>query len=48
MERIGTSAKAVYATVNRLCYVGIFGDLSDSVIPTLRGASGDVVTAYAY
>ena len=24
------------------------GDLSDPVVPTLRGVSGDVVTVYAY
>ena len=30
------------------CYVGGFGDLGDPVVPTLRGASGDVVTVYAY
>ena len=29
-------------------YVGGFGDLGDPVVPTLRGASGDVVTVYAY
>ena len=29
-------------------YVGGFGDLGDPVVPTLRGASGDVVTLYAY
>ena len=29
-------------------YVGGFGDLSDPVVPTLRGVSGDVVTVYAY
>ena len=25
-----------------------FGDLGDPVVPTVRGVSGDVVTAYAY
>ena len=29
-------------------YVGSFCDLSDPVVPTLRGVSGDVVTVYAY
>ena len=29
-------------------YVGCFGDLGDPVVPTLRGASGDGVTIYAY
>ena len=28
--------------------IGGFGDLSDPVVPTLRGVSGDVVTIYAY
>ena len=28
--------------------VGRAGDLGDPVVPTLRGASGDVVTIYAY
>ena len=28
--------------------VGRAGDLGDPVVPTLRGASGDVVTVYAY
>ena len=27
-------------------YVGVFGNLSDPVIPTLRGATGDVVTVH--
>ena len=26
----------------------MFVDLGDPVVPTLRGASGDVVTVYAY
>ena len=46
MGRSGTSA--VYALFGLFCYVGGFGDLGDPVVPTLRGASGDVVTAYAY
>ena len=29
-------------------YVGGFGDFGDPVVPTPRGASGDVVTVYAY
>ena len=33
---------------SQFCYVGGFGDLGDPVVPTLRGASGDVVTVYAY
>ena len=48
MGRSGTSAYAVYALFNHLCYVGGFGNLGDPVVPTLRGASGDVVTVYAY
>ena len=48
MGRSGTSAYAVYALFSHLCYVGGFGNLGEPVVPTLRGASGDVVTAYAY
>ena len=48
MGRSGTSADAVYAVFSHFCYVGGFGDLGDPVVPTLRGASGDVVTVYAY
>ena len=49
MGRSGTSAYAVYALTTYFCwYAGGFGDLSDPVVPTLRGVSGDVVTAYAY
>ena len=48
MGRSGTSAYAVYALFSHFCYVGDFGDLGDPVVPTLRGASGDVVTRDAY
>ena len=48
MGRSGTSAYAFYALFRNFCYVGGFGDLSDPVVPTLRGMSGDVVTVYAY
>ena len=48
MGRSGTSARAVYALFIHLCYVGGFGNLGEPVVPTLRGASGDVVTVYAY
>ena len=48
MERSGTSAHAVYAVLSRFCYVGVFGDLSEPAVPTLRGANGDVVIEYAY
>ena len=47
MWRSGTSADAVYALFSHFCYVGGFGDLSDPVVPTLTGVSGDVVTVYA-
>ena len=35
-------------TFSHFCYVGGFGDLGDPVVPTPRGASGDVVTVYGY
>ena len=41
------SADAVYAVFSHFCDVVRVGDLSDPVVRTLRGASGDVVTAYA-
>ena len=47
MGRSGTSADAVYALFSHFWYVDGFGDLGDPVVPTLRGASGDVVTVYA-
>ena len=31
-----------------LAIFAMFVDLGDPVVPTLRGASGDVVTVYAY
>ena len=31
------SAHAVYAAVSHFCYVGVFGDLRDPVVPTLKG-----------
>ena len=46
MGRSGTSAIAVDALFSHFCYVGGFGDLVDSVVPTVRGVSGDVVTVY--
>ena len=46
MARSGTSDYAVYALLNHFCYVGRFGNLGDPVLPTLRGVTGDVVTAY--
>ena len=39
---------AVYGVVGCFCYVVVFGNLSDPMVPTLRSASGDVVTVYAY
>ena len=48
MGQIGASANAVYALSSHFWYVGGFGDLNGPVVPTLRGVSGDVVTAYAY
>ena len=48
MGRSGTSAYAVYALFSHFCDVGGFGNLGEPVVPTLRGASGDVVTVYAY
>ena len=47
MGRSETSPEAVYAAFCHFCYVGGFGDLKDPVA-TLKGASGDVVTVYAY
>ena len=47
MGRSGTSGYAVYAFFGHFCYVGDFGNLGDPVVPTPRGASGDVVTIYA-
>ena len=41
-------ALSVYALFSHFWYVGGFGDLGDPVVPTLRCASGDVVTVYAY
>ena len=32
---------------SHFCYVGGFGELGDPVVPTLGGASGDVVTVSA-
>ena len=48
MGRSATSVHAVYALFSHFCFVGGFGDLGDPVLPTLRGASGDVVTVYTY
>ena len=48
MGRSGTSACAVYALSSHFSYFGGFGDLGDLVVPTLRRASGDGVTVYAF
>ena len=48
VEWSGTSAHAVYAVFTCFCYIGVFGNLTDPVVPTLRCASRDVMTAYAY
>ena len=45
---VGQALMQVYAVVSRFCYVSSVGDLGDLVLPTLRNASGDVVTVYAY
>ena len=42
MARSGASANAVYALFSHFCYVGGLCHLSDAVVPTLRGVSGDV------
>ena len=44
---VGRALNAVYALFSHLCYVGGFGNLGEPVVPTPRGASGDVVTVYA-
>ena len=47
LGRIGTGAIALNALFRHYRYDGCFGDLGAPVIPTLRGASRDVVTGYA-
>ena len=51
----GTSVDAIFAVVNRSSYLLyaflgfiVFGDFTHPVVPTLSGASGDVMTVYAY
>ena len=44
----GTGAHAVGAVFSRFPYVGVFGDLSDLVVPPLRGASDNGVKACAH
>ena len=38
---------AVHVVSSHFCYVGSFGNLRDAMVPTLRGATGGVVTVYA-
>ena len=48
VEQIGTSAYAVFAIFRHFfCYVCVFGDLSHSVVPILRGATEYDVTVCA-
>ena len=42
-----TSAHAACAIFSHFYYFGSSGDLSDAVLPPMRGVSGDVVTVYA-
>ena len=42
------SAIAVYALFSHFCYIVGFCDLSDPMVPTLRGVNGNVVTVYTY
>ena len=42
------SVNVVYAVSRHFCYVGVFADLTDLVVRTLRCASRDVVTTCAY
>ena len=49
MGPTGTSAIAPYVLFSNFCYVGSFCHLGDPVfVPTVRGASRDVVIVYAY
>ena len=48
MGRSGTSDDAASALFSHFCLVGAFGGLSDPVLPTLRGVSGDAVIVYSY
>ena len=44
---VGQALHAIYAAFSCFCYVGVFDNLTHPVVPTLRGASEDVVIAYA-
>ena len=41
------NAYSVYAVFSLFCYVCVFSDFSDSLLATLRDATGDVVLVYA-
>ena len=38
-----TSACVDFANVSHFCYVGVFGNLGDCMVPTLKGATGEVL-----
>ena len=44
----GGVGRALVQFMHFLAIFGMFVDLGDPVVPTLRGASWDVVTVYAY
>ena len=44
----GTGAHARYVVFHHFCHVAGFCNFGNPVLPTLRGASEDVVTMYAY
>ena len=48
MEQLGRVLMQHMRFLANFRHVGGFCDLRDPVLPTLRGASGDVVTMYAY
>ena len=45
---LATSVTPWYPVMHFSAIFAMFVDLGDPVVPTLRGASGDVVTVYAY
>ena len=44
----GGVGRALMQLMHFSAIFAMFVDLGDPVVPTLRGASGDVVTVYAY
>ena len=48
MGGVGQPLYAIYAVLSHFCFVGVFGDLSDFMVPPLRGATWDVVTVFTY